>query len=175
MGTKLITSEDLPALGGVYKLAAVFDKEGNATPKIKLSDNTAKITNPAFKKLYRLYDKENGMAIADLITLKDETVDDSKPLTLFHPVETWKEHEVDNFRAEELQHTIVKNGKLVYKFPKLMEIQAFSKQELSKFWEEYLRLDMPQVYKVDLSKKLHTLKIDMIDGIRKNAKKGKGE
>ena len=175
VGTKLITSEDLPALGGVYKLAAVFDKEGNATPKIKLSDNTAKITNPAFKKLYRLYDKENGMAIADLITLKDETVDDSKPLTLFHPVETWKEHEVDNFRAEELQHTIVKNGKLVYKFPKLMEIQAFSKQELSKFWEEYLRLDMPQVYKVDLSKKLHTLKIDMIDGIRKNAKKGKGE
>ena len=175
VGTKLITSEDLPALGGVYKLAAVFDKEGNATPKIKLSDNTAKITNPAFKKLYRLYDKENGMAIADLITLKDETVDDSKPLPLFHPVETWKEHEVDNFRAEELQHTIVKNGKLVYKFPKLMEIQAFSKQELSKFWEEYLRLDMPQVYKVDLSKKLHTLKIDMIDGIRKNAKNGKGE
>ena len=175
VGTKLITSEDLPALGGVYKLAAVFDKEGNATPKIKLSDNTAKITNPAFKKLYRLYDKENGMAIADLITLKDETVDDSKPLTLFHPVETWKEHEVDNFRAEELQHTIVKNGKLVYKFPNLMDIQAFSKQELSKFWEEYLRLDMPQVYKVDLSKKLHTLKIDMIDGIRKNAKKGKGE
>lgn len=175
VGTKLITSEDLPALGGVYKLAAVFDKEGNVTPKIKLSDNTAKITNPAFKKLYRLYDKENGMAIADLITLKDETVDDSKPLTLFHPVETWKEHEVDNFRAEELQHTIVKNGKLVYKFPKLMEIQAFSKQELSKFWEEYLRLDMPQVYKVDLSKKLHTLKTDMIDGIRKNAKKGKGE
>ena len=115
------------------------------------------------------------MAIADLITLKDETVDDSKPLTLFHPVETWKEHEVDNFRAEELQHTIVKNGKLVYKFPNLMDIQAFSKQELSKFWEEYLRLDMPQVYKVDLSKKLHTLKIDMIDGIRKNAKKGKGE
>ena len=175
VGTKLITSEDLPALGGVYKLAAVFDKEGNATPKIKLSDNTAKITNPAFKKLYRLYDKENGMAIADLITLKDETVDDSKPLTLFHPVETWKEHEVDNFRAEELQHTIVKNGKLVYKFPNLMDIQAFSKQELSKFWEEYLRLDMPQVYKVDLSKKLHTLKIGMIDGIRKNAKKGKGE
>ena len=175
VGTKLITSEDLPALGGVYKLAAVFDKEGNATPKIKLSDNTAKITNPAFKKLYRLYDKENGMAIADLITLKDETVDDSKPLTLFHPVETWKEHDVDNFRAEELQHTIVKNGKLVYKFPNLMDIQAFSKQELSKFWEEYLRLDMPQVYKVDLSKKLHTLKIDMIDGIRKNAKKGKGE
>ena len=113
------------------------------------------------------------MAIADLITTYDETIDESKPLTLFHPVETWKEYEVENFRAEKLQYTIVKNGKLVYEFPKLMDVQAFSKNELSKFWEEYLRLDMPQVYKVDLSKKLHTLKIEMIDGIRKNAKKGK--
>lgn len=173
VGTKLITSEDLPALGGVYKLAAVVGKDGSMTPKIKLSDNTAKITNPSFKRLYRLYDKENGMAIADLITLREEVVDDSEPLTLFHPVETWKKHEVDNFYAEELQHTIVKNGKLVYEFPTLMEVQAFSKAELAKFWEEYLRLDMPQLYKVDLSNALHTLKIGMIDGIRENAKKGK--
>ena len=173
VGTKLITSEDLPALGGVYKLSAVIEKDGSITPKIKLSDNTAKITNPSFKKLYRLYDRENGMAIADLITTRDEEVDDTQPLTLFHPVETWKTHEVENFRAEELQHTIVKNGKLVYTFPTLMEIQAFSKAELEKFWEEYVRLDLPQLYKVDLSNKLHTLKIGMIDGIRKNAKKGK--
>ncbi len=172
VGTKLITSEDLPALGGVYKLAAVFDKAGNATPKIKLSDNTAKITNPSFKRLYRLYDKENGMAIADLITLRDEEVDDSKPLTLFHPVETWKTHEVENFRVEELQQTIVKKGQLVYEFPPLMEVQKYSKGELAKFWEEYLRLDMPQLYKVDLSNKLHTLKIGMIDNIRQGAKKG---
>ncbi len=172
VGTKLITSEDLPALGGVYKLAAVFDKAGNATPKIKLSDNTAKITNPSFKRLYRLYDKENGMAIADLITLRDEDVDDSKPLTLFHPVETWKTHEVENFRVEELQQTIVKKGQLVYEFPPLMEVQKYSKGELAKFWEEYLRLDMPQLYKVDLSNKLHTLKIGMIDNIRQGAKKG---
>ncbi len=171
VGTRLITSEDLPALGGVYKLAAVLDENGNVTPKIKLSDNTAKITNPSFKKLYRLYDRENGMAIADLITLKDETVDDSKPLTIFHPVETWKTHEVENFCAEELQHTIVKNGKLVYDFPKLTDIREFSKGQLAKFWEEYLRLDMPQVYKVDLSDKLHTLKTEMIDGIRKKAAK----
>jgi nicotinate phosphoribosyltransferase len=171
VGTRLITSEDLPALGGVYKLVAVLDENGNVTPKIKLSDNTAKITNPSFKKLYRLYDRENGMAIADLITLKDETVDDSKPLTIFHPVETWKTHEVENFRAEELQHTIVKNGKLVYDFPKLTDIREFSKGQLAKFWEEYLRLDMPQVYKVDLSDKLHTLKTEMIDGIRKKAAK----
>ena len=171
VGTRLITSEDLPALGGVYKMSAVFDKDGNMTPKIKLSDNTAKITNPAFKKLYRLYDRDNGMAIADLITLKDERVDDSKPLVLFDPVETWKEHEAENFHAVELQHEIVKGGKLVYKFPKLTDIREFSKAQLSKFWEEYLRLDMPQVYKVDLSKKLHALKIEMIDGIRKKAKR----
>ena len=171
VGTRLITSEDLPALGGVYKLSAVIHKDGSMTPKIKLSDNTAKITNPAFKKLYRLYDKTDGMAIADLITLRDEEVDDSKPLTLFHPVETWKQHEVENFYAEELQHTIVKDGKLVYEFPKLMDIRAFSQERLSKFWEEYLRLDVPHVYKVDLSKKLHTLKFEMIESIRKNAKK----
>ena len=172
VGTKLITSEDLPALGGVYKLSAVFDEEGNATPKIKLSDNTAKITNPSFKRLYRLYDRENGMAIADLITLRDEDVDDSKPLTIFHPVETWKTHEVENFRAEELQQAMVKQGKLVYEFPPLMDVQKYSKNELSKFWEEYLRLDMPQLYKVDLSDKLHALKFSMIDGIRQGAKKG---
>ena len=171
VGTRLITSEDLPALGGVYKLAAVMEKDGTMTPKIKLSDNTAKITNPAFKSLYRLYDKENGMAIADLITLKDEIVDESKPLTLFHPIETWKDYEVENFHAVPLQEQIVKAGKLVYEFPKLMEIQAYSKAELSKFWEEYLRLDVPQLYKVDLSRKLHDLKFSMIDGIRKNAKK----
>ena len=173
VGTRLITSEDLPALGGVYKLSAIIHKDGSMTPKIKLSDNTAKITNPAFKKLYRLYDKTDGMAIADLITLYDEKVDDSKPLTLFHPVETWKQHEVENFYAEELQRTIVKNGKLVYEFPKLMDIREFSKQRLSKFWEEYLRLDVPHVYKVDLSKKLHTLKFDLIDDIRKKTKKDK--
>ena len=173
VGTKLITSEDLPALGGVYKLSAVIEKDGTITPKIKLSDNTAKITNPGFKKLYRLYDKENGMAIADLITLRDETVNDEQPLTLFHPVETWKQHEVENFRAEELQQTIVKGGKLVYEFPKLKEIREYSKGELAKFWEEYLRLDVPQLYKVDLSDKLHRLKIGMIDSIRSRSKKEK--
>jgi nicotinate phosphoribosyltransferase len=115
------------------------------------------------------------MAIADLITLHDEEVDDTKPLTLFHPVETWKEHEVENFYAETLQQTIVKGGKLVYEFPTLLEVQAYSKAQLAKFWEEYLRLDVPQVYKVDLSNKLHSLKIGMIDGIRKKTKKGKNQ
>ena len=173
VGTRLITSEDLPALGGVYKLSAVIGKDGSITPKIKLSDNTEKITNPSFKNLYRLYDKENGMAIADLITLRDEKVDESKPLTIFHPIETWKKHEVENFRAEPLLHTIVEKGKLVYTFPTLKEVAAFSKAELGKFWEEYLRLDLPQLYKVDLSTKLHALKISMIDEIHTRAKKEK--
>lgn len=174
VGTRLITSEDLPALGGVYKLSAVREADGTYTPKIKLSDNTAKITNPGFKNLYRLYDRDNGMAIADLITLRDETVAEDKPLTLFHPIETWKEHEVENFYAKPLLYTIVKDGELVYEFPKLMDVQAYSKGELAKFWEEYLRLDLPQLYKVDLSKKLYQLKNDMIGKIRNGAKnKGK--
>ena len=173
IGTKLITSEDLPSLGGVYKLSSIIGEDGSLTPKIKLSDNTAKITNPGFKKLYRLYDRENGMALADLITLYDEEVDDTQPLTIFHPVETWKQHEVENFIAQPLQETIVKDGKLVYTFPHIKEVQAYSKAQLSKFWEEYLRLDLPQLYKVDLSTKLHALKIGMIDGIRReNTKKG---
>ncbi len=176
IGTKLITSEDLPSLGGVYKLSSVIDKNGAAIPKIKLSDNHAKITNPGFKGLYRLYDRETGMAVADLITLKEEVIDDSKPLTIFHPVETWKQHEVENFIAEPLQHTIVKDGKLVYEFPHIKDVQAFSKGQLAKFWEEYLRLDLPQLYKVDLSDGLHQLKFGMIDAIRqKNSKKGKRE
>lgn len=166
VGTKLITSQEMPALGGVYKLVAVFREDGTMIPKIKLSDNAAKITNPSFKNLFRLYDKESGMAIADLITMREEAVEEEQPLTIFHPLETWKRTTVKNFRAEPLLHTIVKRGKLVYEFPELMEVQAFSKAELSKFWEEYLRLDMPELYKVDLSEKLHALKSKMLDEIR---------
>ncbi len=171
VGTKLITSEDLPALGGVYKLSAVVGENGEMIPKIKLSDNSEKTTNPAFKNLYRLYDKKDGMAIADLITLHDEELDESQPLTIFHPIETWKKCTVENFCAEKLLKTIVKNGQLVYEFPKLLDVKAFSLGEKSKFWEEYLRLDMPQTYKVDLSEKLHALKTDMVNTIRERNKK----
>ena len=158
----------------VDRTIGVIDENGVATPKIKLSDNHAKITNPGFKSLYRLYDRETGMAIADLITLREEKIDEGQPLTIFHPVETWKQHEVENFRAVELQQTIVKDGKLVYTFPSVKEVQEYSKGQLSKFWEEYLRLDLPQLYKVDLSDGLHKLKFGMIDSIRqKNAKRKK--
>ena len=171
VGTKLITSEDLPALGGVYKLSAVVNEDGTMTPKIKLSDNSEKTTNPAFKNLYRLYDKKDGMAIADLITLHEEELDENEPLTIFHPIETWKKCTVENFHAEKLLKTIVSGGKLVYEFPKLLDVKAFSLGEKAKFWEEYLRLDMPQTYKVDLSEKLHALKTDMINKIRESNKK----
>ncbi len=175
VGTKLITSEDFPALGGVYKLAAVIGKDGKVTPKIKLSDNSEKVTNPSYKSLYRLYDKENGMAIADIIALKEEEIKEDEPITIFHPIDTWKRCEVSNFRVEKLLYTIVEKGKLVYTFPKLVDVRVFSKGELEKFWEEYLRLDMPQVYKVDLSEKLYTLKTQMLSDIRKNNSKKAGE
>ena len=166
VGTKLITSEEMPALGGVYKLAAVIGKNGEIIPKIKLSDNAEKITNPSFKNLYRLYDKKTGKAVADLITLRDETVDETKPLTIFHPLETWKRTTVSEFRAEELLHKIVEQGKLVYTFPPLTDLREYAQRELSAFWEEYLRIDMPALYKVDLSEKLHALKTKMISEIR---------
>ena len=175
VGTKLITSEDLPALGGVYKLAAVIGKDGSVTPKIKLSDNSEKTTNPSFKNVYRLYDRTNGMAIADLITLREEKIDDTKELTIFHPIETWKKQRVENFRAEELLQTIVKGGKLVYEFPTVLQAREYSKEQLAKFWGEYLRLDMPQTYKVDLSDKLYSLKTGMIDAIREENQKREGK
>lgn len=170
VGTKLITSEEMPALGGVYKLAAIVGENGELIPKIKLSDNPIKITNPSFKNLYRLYDKKTGKAIADLITLRDETVDDTQPLTIFNPSQTWKRMKITDFRAEELLHKIVENGKLVYQFPELVDVREFAREELSAFWEEYLRIDMPELYKVDLSPRLYKLKTDMISAIReKNA------
>ena len=172
VGTKLITSEEMPALGGVYKLSAVAQKDGSYLPKIKLSDNTEKITNPSFKKVYRLFDKANNMAIADLITLHDEVIDESAPLTIFHPIETWKKLTVENFKVEPLLQTIVDGGRLVYEFPSVIESREYCKAELSRFWEEYLRLDMPHIYKVDLSHKLYQLKTEMIAELRgTNAKK----
>lgn len=166
VGTKLITSEEMPALGGVYKLSAVVKKDGTVVPKIKLSDNAEKITNPSVKNLYRLFDKDTGMAIADLITLWDEQIDEEKPMTIFHPIETWKRTTVKNYKAVPLLEKIVENGKVVYSFPTVKQARAFSQKALESFWEEYLRLDMPHVYKVDLSEKLHSLKADMIAKIR---------
>lgn len=156
VGTKMITSEDCPALGGVYKLSAEI-VDGQTVPKIKISENPAKVTNPGVKKIYRIYNPD-GMAMADLILLEHETVDPSKPLTLFHPVDTWKRQTYENYRLRELLTPIFLEGKLVYQSPKLLEIQARCKQELASLWEQYTRQRNPHVYKVDLSYELFHLR-----------------
>lgn len=164
VGTKLITSEDMPALGGVYKLSAMIDENGAITPKIKLSDNSAKITNPGFKTIYRVF--VNGMAEADVIALRGEKIDTAKPLTLYHPLERWKSITFENYELKEITKTIIKDGKLVYKLPMLKEIAQSSAEELNKFWEEYKRVDYPHIFKVDLSDELYALKTGMIKLIR---------
>ncbi len=167
IGTKLITSADMPALGGVYKLAGVVEKDGSITPRIKVSETTAKITNPGFKKIVRIYDKESGKAEADLICLYDDVIDESKPLTITHPIETWKKITFENYFIKELSIEVIKDGKLVYNFPKVKEIASYAKSELETFWDEYLRLDKPHIYKVDLSDRLLKLKTEMLSEIRK--------
>ena len=167
VGTKLITSEDMPALGGVYKLAAIIDGD-RVIPKIKLSDNSAKITNPGFKTIYRIYD-ENGMAQADLIALRGEKIDERNDLVITHPVERWKTltFEKGKYSLKEIVVPVLKNGKLVEKLPNLAEIRAYADAEKATFWDEYKRIDKPHIYKVDLSDELYKLKTEMIGEIRK--------
>ena len=162
VGERLITAKSDPVFGGVYKLCAVEDGQGNITPKIKLSENVGKITTPHFKKLYRLFDKDNGKAEADLICVYDEIVDDTKPLEIFDPENTWKTKLMENFVAKELQLPIFRDGKLVYELPTLEEIRANCKASLESMWEEVKRFDNPHNYYVDLSQKLWDIKYGMI-------------
>lgn len=153
VGERLITSKSEPILGGVYKLCALYDNN-KLIPKIKISENNNKITISGFKTVYRIFDSSNDMAIADLITDFDETIDQTKPLTLFDPTFTWKKKIVKNFYAKKLHKQIFNKGKCVYKSPSVMEIQEIKKRELSKFWSEITRLENPQTYFVDLSQSL---------------------
>ncbi len=166
VGERLITSKSAPVFGGVYKLSAVEDREGHIIPKIKISENAAKITNPSFKKVYRLYDKADSKAFADLITLHDETVDESQPLELFDPVDTWKRKTFENFTAKELLVPIFQSGKLVYDLPSMEEIRAHCAHELSLQWEEVKRFENPHNYYVDLSQKLWDLKQELLKARR---------
>lgn len=166
VGTRLITSADMPALGGVYKLAAVYS-ENEIAPKIKVSENVEKITNPGFKNIYRIYDKTTKKAEADVIFLRSEQeIDTSKPLKITHPIDRWKVLEFTNYEVRKLQQDIIINGKLVYNLPKLSEIKAYANTELESLWDEYKRLDRPHVYKVDLSDELYELKKKMLSDIR---------
>ena len=166
IGTKLITSADMPALGGVYKLAGI-EKDGKIIPKIKVSDNSAKITNPGFKTIYRIYDKKTGKAEADLIALRDEKFDFTKPITLTHPTERWQTITFTDYIARELPIKAVENGKLAYNTPSIKEIADYARKETETFWDEYKRLDQPHIFKVDLSDGLYALKTDMLARIRK--------
>ena len=173
VGERLITSKSNPVFGGVYKLCAVEDKEGNIIPKIKLSENVGKITTPHFKKVYRLFDKETGKAEADLICVHDETVDDTVPLEIFDPENTWKTKVLTDFTAKELLVPVFKKGKQVYQLPTLHEIRANCKASLESMWEEVKRFDNPHNYYVDLSRKLWDIKYGLIKAQRHGNKEGK--
>lgn len=162
VGERLITSKSDPVFGGVYKLCAVENEKGEVIPKIKISENVGKITNPGFKRVYRLFDKETGMAEADYITLYDEVVDDTKPLEICDPEARWKTKVMHGFNAVELQVPVFKNGELVYKLPTLEEIKRTCAYGVSTLWPEVKRFDFPHQYYVDLSARLMALKDEML-------------
>jgi nicotinate phosphoribosyltransferase len=158
VGERLITSKSSPVFGGVYKLAAIEDETGNIIPKIKVSENTAKITNPGFKRVYRFYDRESGKALADELCLSHEILDENKPHTIFDPNAAWKQKTLTNFTVRELQVPVFQNGKLVYALPKLQDIQTYCLSQLDTLWDEVRRFENPHTYYVDLSRELWDLK-----------------
>lgn len=153
VGERLITASSDPVFGGVYKLAAV-ERDGAIVPRIKVSENVAKITNPGFKKLWRLYDRETGKAIADVITMHDEIIDDTQPYEIFDPEHVWKRKTIENFIAHPLRRRIFDHGECVYESPSVDEIRTYCKQQIETIWDEVLRFENPHKYYVDLSQAL---------------------
>lgn len=162
VGERLITSKSNPVFDGVYKLCAVENDEGKVIPKIKVSENVGKITTPHFKKLYRLYDKDNNKAIADLLCVYDEIIDDSKELEIFDPNATWKRKTVTNFYAKELLVPVFKNGECVYNSLLVKDIKNYCKNQIDTLWDEVTRFESPHNYYVDLSQKLWDIKNEML-------------
>ena len=163
VGERLITARSEPVFGGVYKLTAVEEADGSITPKIKISENVAKITTPHFKKLFRFYGNDTGKAIADYLTIHDETVDDSGSLTIFDPEATWKRKEVYDFTAKELQVPVFQAGELVYDLPSLPAIRNYCREQVDTLWDEVKRFDNPHKYYVDLSQKLWDVKHNLLE------------
>lgn len=163
VGENLICSKNSPVFGGVYKMVAI-EKDGQVIPKIKISDNVEKVTNPGMKNLNRIMDKETGMAIADLLTLEDEVIDTTQDLTIYHPMSRWKYKvtPANTYTVRDMLVPIFKDGKLVYDLPTLEEIRAYSEKELATIWDEIKRFVYPQEYYVDLSEKLLNLKLEML-------------
>ncbi|MCL2152494.1 MAG: nicotinate phosphoribosyltransferase [Oscillospiraceae bacterium] len=162
VGERLITAKSDPVFGGVYKLVAIEGEGGRVVPKIKVSENTTKITNPHFKKLYRFFDKESGKAIADEICVYDETIDENVPHTIFDPDATWKTTKLTNFIAKELLVPIFINGKLVYEIPNIERIKAHCSQQVELLWDEVKRFENPHTYYVDLSQNLWDIKQQLL-------------
>ncbi len=161
VGERLVTSRSEPVFGGVYKLAAV-EENGSIIPKIKLSENAVKVTNPSFKTVWRLFDRETGKMLADVLTLHDEVIDDTKSYEIFDPEYTYKRKTLTNFRAQRLLVPIFQKGECVYESPTLPEIQKYCRAQLQNLWEEVKRFENPQNYYVDLSQKLWDLKHRML-------------
>lgn len=166
VGERLITAKSEPVFGGVYKLSAVEDENGNIIPKIKVSENAVKITTPDFKKLYRFYSKETGKAEADLLTVYDEQINENEPYELFDPSHAWKRKTMENYTLRELLVPIFKNGECVYSSPSVKEIKDNCQNELSTMWDEVLRFENPHNYYVDLSEKLWQEKNDLLKKVK---------
>ena len=162
VGERMITAKSEPVFGGVYKVCAVEDESGHITPKIKVSENVGKITNPHYKKVWRFYGRDTGKAIADYLSLYNETVDDSGDFEIFDPEATWKRKNVYHFEARELQVPIFRGGKLVYQLPNLEQIRAYCEAQVETLWDEVKRFDNPHNYYVDLSQKLWDIKQSML-------------
>ncbi len=162
VGERMITAKSEPVFGGVYKVCAVENGAGEIVPKIKVSENVGKITNPHFKKVWRFYGRDTGKAIADYLSVWDETVDDSGDFEIFDPEAIWKRKVVYDFEAKELQVPIFKHGELVYELPELDAIRAYCAAQVDTLWDEVQRFDNPHSYYVDLSQKLWDIKQKML-------------
>ena len=163
VGERLITSRSEPVFGGVYKLVAVEEDNGTIVPKIKLSENVSKITTPHFKKFYRLYEKKKNKAIADVLTLHDEKIEEGKPYTIFDPDYTWKKKAVTDFWVREMQVPVYIDGKQVYETPDINAIRDYCKEQVDTLWDEVLRFENPHNYYVDLSLRLWAVKETLLN------------
>lgn len=166
VGERLITAKSCPVFGGVYKLVAI-EEDGEIMPKIKISENTAKITTPHFKKLYRYYDKNSGKALADELLIHDEVIDSSAPRTIFDPNAVWKKKTLTDYTVRELQVPIFKNGELVYKTPEITEVRKYCLEQVDTLWDEVKRFENPHTYYVDLSEKLWNTKQSLLEKQKK--------
>ena len=168
VGERLITSKAEPVFGGVYKISAVEDENGNVIPKMKISENAGKVTTPCNKEIVRFYDKATGKAMADVLFVEGEKIPEGEPYDIFDPIETWKTKTLENYTTRKLLVPIFQNGKLVYEKPSMGEIKSYCTKELDTLWDAVKRFDNPHKYYVDLSPELWKIKDDILHNFRKH-------